>query len=56
MHVASRILNLDFASLVTLDPPGVTVLRIEYYIELPQSSRDMTNAKSQAYRLTTFLS
>jgi len=27
-------LNLDFASLVTLDPPGVTVLRIEFYIVL----------------------
>ena len=28
-------LNLDFASLVTLDPPGVTVLHAEFYIELP---------------------
>jgi hypothetical protein len=48
-------LNLNFASLVTLDPPGVTVLHVEYYIEFPQNSRDMTNKKSQAYRLTTFL-
>jgi hypothetical protein len=36
-------MNLDFASLVTLNPPGVTVLRVEFYIELPQGSRDMTN-------------
>ena len=48
-------LNLDFASLVTLDPPGVTVLRVEFYIELPQSSRDLTNGSGTAYRLTTFL-
>ena len=27
--------NLDFASLVTLDPPGVTVLHAEFYIKLP---------------------
>jgi hypothetical protein len=29
-------MNLDFASLVTLDPPGMSVLRVEFYIELPQ--------------------
>jgi hypothetical protein len=28
-------MNLDFASLITLDPPGVTVLQAEFYIELP---------------------
>jgi hypothetical protein len=48
-------LNLDFASLITLDPPGVTVLHVEFYIELPQSSRDMINGAGGAYRLTTFL-
>jgi hypothetical protein len=48
-------LNLDFASLVTLDPPGVTVLHVEFYIKLPQSSRDMTNGNGGAYHLTTFL-
>jgi hypothetical protein len=45
-------LNLDFASLVTLDPPGVTVLHVEFYIELPQSSRDMLNGIGGPYRLT----
>jgi len=48
-------LNLDFASLVISDPPGVTVLHITFYIELPQSSRDMINGNGGAYRLTTFL-
>ena len=48
-------LNLDFASLITLDPPGVTVLRVEFYIELPQSSRYMINGAGGAYCLTTFL-
>ena len=38
-----------------MDPPGVTVLRVEFYIELPQSSRDLTNGSGTAYRLTTFL-
>jgi len=27
-------LNFDFASLVTLDPPGVTDLCVEFYIQL----------------------
>jgi hypothetical protein len=31
-------MNLDFLSLVTLDSPGVTVLLVEFYIELPQGS------------------
>ena len=35
--------NLNFASLVTLDPPGVTVLHAEFHIELLQGCRDMTN-------------
>ena len=48
-------LNLDFASLVNLDPPGVTVLRVKFYIKLPQSSRDMINSSGVAYHLTTFL-
>ena len=28
-------MNLNFASLVTLDTPGVTVLHVEFYIKLP---------------------
>ncbi len=48
-------MNLDFANLVTLDPPGVTVLQVEFYNELPQGSRDMTNGHSSPYRLTTYL-
>jgi hypothetical protein len=48
-------MNLNFASLVTLDNPGVTVLHVEFYIELPQGSRDMINGVNGVYRLTTFL-
>jgi hypothetical protein len=48
-------LNLDFATLVTLRPPGNTTLRTEYYIELPQDSCDLTNGNNQVYRLTTYL-
>ncbi len=48
-------MNLDFASLVTLDPPGGTVLRVEFYIELPHGSPDMTNSLGSPYRLATYL-
>jgi hypothetical protein len=48
-------LKVDFASLATLDPLGITVLRIEYYIELPQGHPDMQNSSGATYRLTTFL-
>jgi hypothetical protein len=48
-------LNLDFSALVTLRPPGNTLLCAEYYIELPQDSRNMTVALNQAYHLTTYL-
>jgi hypothetical protein len=48
-------LNLDFASLITLDPLGITALRIEYYIELPQGHRYLVDGHRQQYRLTTLL-
>ena len=46
--------TLDFAALVTLDPPGNTTLRVSYYIELPQSTVPMINGAAAAYNLTTF--
>jgi hypothetical protein len=49
-------MNLDFASIVTLDPPGVTVLQVEFYIELPQGSCEMMNNNSAPYCMTTYLS
>jgi hypothetical protein len=48
-------MNLDFASHITLDPPGVTVLRVEFYIELPQGLHNITNGHSSSYCLTTYL-
>ena len=36
-------LMLDYASLINVTPPGATVLRTEYYIELPQTSVAMTD-------------
>ncbi len=48
-------LNLDFASLVPPGVQGLTILRVEYYIELPQSSRDMLNGNAQNYCLTSWL-
>jgi hypothetical protein len=48
-------LNLDFSSLVSQGIQGVTVLRVEYYIELPQGLRNLQNGYNQPYCLTTFL-
>ncbi len=48
-------LNLDFASLVPPSVQGLTILRVKFYIKLPQSMRDMTNGNNQPYRLTSWL-
>jgi hypothetical protein len=55
IHFVCLKMNLDFASLVTLDPPEVTVLQVEFYIELPQGSHNLTNGHRYPYRLTTYL-
>jgi hypothetical protein len=47
---------LDFASLVTAVPyPTSTILRVSYYIKLPQELRAMTNGAGGAYNLVSFL-
>jgi hypothetical protein len=48
-------LNLDFSTLVTLQPLGNTILCTKYYIELPHDSCNMTLTPNQAYLLTTYL-
>jgi hypothetical protein len=48
-------LNLNFIMLVTLRPPGNTILQTKYYIKLPQASCDLTNGNNQAYCLMTYL-
>ena len=40
--------------LVTVANPGATTIQTEYYIELPQTSKPMTNGAGAAYNLTTF--
>jgi hypothetical protein len=48
-------ISIDFASLVNIaEPTGPTTLRTEYYLELPQTTRVMTNGKGNAYNLMTF--
>ena len=47
-------LSVNFVNLVTVDNPGPTTLRIEYFIELPQTTPQMTNGAVNAYNLTTF--
>ncbi len=47
---------LDFASFVTAVPyPTSTILRVSYYMELPQESRAMTNGAGAVYNLLSFL-
>ncbi len=50
-------LELDFADLTiaTAAPTPNVILRGEYYIQLPQSSINLTNTNSTGYRLTTWL-
>jgi hypothetical protein len=48
-------LTLDFSPLVNATPTvGPTILRAEYYIELPQTSQQLTNGTGSAYTLLTF--
>jgi len=47
-------LSVNFVDLVTAVNPGPTTLRIEYFIELPQTTRQMTNGVGNAYTLTKF--
>ncbi len=48
-------LSVNFIDLVIVTDPGPTTLRIKYYIELLQSTRQMTNDRGSAYTLTSFL-
>ena len=47
-------LTLDFRQLVTLIDPGLTILRVDYYIELPQTSVAMVNNVGNPYQLVTY--
>jgi len=47
-------LSMNFVDLVTAENPGPTTLRIEYFIALPQTTRQMTNGAGTIYNLTTF--
>ncbi len=47
-------ITLDFCSLVSVEPPGITTLRVEYYIKLPQMSRVMVNGAGAGYNLVTY--
>jgi len=47
-------LSVNFVNLVTAVNPGPTTLCIKYFIELPQTTRQMMNGVGTAYNLTTF--
>jgi hypothetical protein len=47
-------ITLDFRSLVSVEPPGITTLQVEYYIKLPLTSRAMVNGASAGYNLVMF--
>jgi hypothetical protein len=47
---------LNFTPLTTIDPyPVSPILRVLYYIKLPQGSRPMLNGNNQGYTLVSFL-
>jgi hypothetical protein len=45
--------TINFAQLISI--PGPTVLRVGFYIELPQTTRVMTNGVGANYNLTSWL-
>lgn len=52
-------LSLDFAHLITAPqpagaPPPLTLLRTDYYIELPQTAVQLQNGLNQPYQLVTY--
>jgi hypothetical protein len=47
-------ITLNFSSLVSFNPPGITTLQVEYYIKLPQTSRAMVNGAGAGYNLVTY--
>ena len=48
--------NLNYAVLANVNPPGPTVLRATYYIELPLTLRALVNGGDGQYSITTFVS
>ena len=46
--------SIDFAPLVTIAIAGPTVLRLQYYLELPQSTLTLLNGVGANYNLTTW--
>ncbi len=47
-------ITLDFRSLVSIEPLGITTLQVEYYIELPLTSQAMVNGAGAGYNLVMF--
>jgi hypothetical protein len=48
-------LNLNYAMLANENPPGPTVFRAMYYIELPLTLHALTNGGGGQYSITTFV-
>ncbi len=47
-------ITLNFSLLVSVEPPGITTLWVEYYIKLPQTSRAMVNGAGAGYNLVMY--
>jgi hypothetical protein len=48
-------LNLNYATLANVNPPGPTVLRATYYIKLPLTLCALVNGNGMQYSITTFI-
>jgi hypothetical protein len=44
-------LTIDYSTFVNVNPAGPTILRAEYYIELPQTLRQLLNVTGTTYNL-----
>jgi hypothetical protein len=56
VHYVQVQCTLDFALLITVNPyPVILILRVSYYIELPQSVQGMVNGNGIAYNLNSYL-
>ncbi len=47
-------LTIDYSTFVNVNSAGPTILRAEYYIELPQTLRQLLNGQHTTYNLLTF--
>ncbi len=54
VHFVRVMCTIDFQALITIPNPGLTTLRVGFYIKLPQTTVVMVNGNNVAYKLKTW--